>query len=66
MLIKLVEQLDRVLDPVPKPFIQEASQLELKPLPFYLRYIFLGDNNTLPIILSIPCLQPRLKLLMLC
>ncbi|XP_077248777.1 uncharacterized protein LOC143888286 [Tasmannia lanceolata] len=31
-----------------KPSIEEATQLELKPLPFNLCYVFLGDNCALP------------------
>ena len=35
-----------------KPSIEDSPTLELKPLPDYLKYIFLGPNNTLPIIIS--------------
>lgn len=52
MLKKLVEPLDRVLGPLPKPSVEEAPKLELKPLLSYLRYVFLGVNNTLSVILS--------------
>lgn len=37
-----------VLGTSPKPSIEEAPQLELKPL----LHIFLGVKNTLPVILS--------------
>ncbi|XP_075489567.1 uncharacterized protein LOC142528407 [Primulina tabacum] len=36
----------------PKSSIEEPPTLELKPLPPHLKYIFLGKNNTLPIIIS--------------
>ncbi|XP_055812065.1 uncharacterized protein LOC129881982 [Solanum dulcamara] len=49
---KNVEPLNRELGPSPKPSLEEAPKLELKKLPAYLRYVFLGINNTLPIILS--------------
>ena len=52
MLKKVVEPLDRVLGPAPKLSIEEAPKLELKQLPAHLRYAFLGDNSTLPVILS--------------
>ena len=35
-----------------KPSIEEPPQLELKPLPEFLKYVFLGPNNTLPVIIS--------------
>ncbi|XP_055830780.1 uncharacterized protein LOC129899790 [Solanum dulcamara] len=49
---KNAETLNRKLGPSPKPSIEEAPNLELKPLLAYLRYAFLGVNNTLPVILS--------------
>ncbi|XP_062113339.1 uncharacterized protein LOC133824470 [Humulus lupulus] len=36
----------------PKPSIQEPPRLELKPLPSYLKYAYLRDNETLPVIIS--------------
>ncbi|XP_062120434.1 uncharacterized protein LOC133834738 [Humulus lupulus] len=36
----------------PKPSIQEPPKLELKPLPSHLKYAYLGDNETLPVIIS--------------
>ncbi|XP_075475256.1 uncharacterized protein LOC142505999 [Primulina tabacum] len=36
----------------PKSSIEEPPTLELKPLPPHLKYIFLGKNNTLPVIIS--------------
>ncbi|XP_016731571.1 uncharacterized protein [Gossypium hirsutum] len=38
--------------PIFKPSIEEAPTLELRPLPPYLKYVFLGDHNTLPVIVS--------------
>jgi hypothetical protein len=34
------------------PSILQASKLELKPLSDNLEYVFIGDNNTLPIIIA--------------
>jgi hypothetical protein len=33
------------------PSILQAPELELKPLPNNLKYVFIGDNNTLPVII---------------
>ncbi|XP_038687540.1 uncharacterized protein LOC119986923 [Tripterygium wilfordii] len=40
--------------PIPRavPSIQQAPKLELKPLPTHLKYVFLGDAETLPIIIA--------------
>ncbi|XP_062089685.1 uncharacterized protein LOC133796224 [Humulus lupulus] len=35
-----------------KPSIQEPPKLELKPLPSHLKYAYLGDNETLSVIIS--------------
>ncbi|XP_015162183.1 uncharacterized protein [Solanum tuberosum] len=48
-----LDLLNRVLSPPPKPYIEEAPRLELKALPAYLRYAFLGEDKTLPVILSL-------------
>ena len=34
------------------PSILQAPKLELKPLPDNLKYVFIGDNNTLPVIIA--------------
>nr|XP_027067751.1 uncharacterized protein LOC113693402 [Coffea arabica] len=34
------------------PFVVQAPVLELKPLPEHLKYAYLGDNETLPVIIS--------------
>ncbi|KAM6543736.1 hypothetical protein CsatB_008183 [Cannabis sativa] len=36
----------------PKPSIQEPPKLELKPLPSHLKYAYLGENDTLPVIIA--------------
>ena len=36
----------------PKPSIEEPPTIELKPLPFHLKYVFLENNDKLPIIIS--------------
>ncbi|OIT31839.1 hypothetical protein A4A49_58883, partial [Nicotiana attenuata] len=47
------EELDRsVTLTIPRPSIEEASKLELKPLPAHLRYAYLGNSETLPVIIS--------------
>ncbi|XP_070014382.1 uncharacterized protein [Nicotiana sylvestris] len=38
--------------PPPKPSIEEAPKLELKPLPSHLHYAYLGSSDTLPVIIS--------------
>ncbi|XP_070008018.1 uncharacterized protein [Nicotiana sylvestris] len=38
--------------PPAKPSIEEPPKLELKPLPSHLRYVFLGPNSTLLVIIS--------------
>ncbi|KAM6586871.1 hypothetical protein CsatA_009476 [Cannabis sativa] len=36
----------------PNPSIQEPPKLELKPLPSHLKYAYLGENDTLPVIIA--------------
>ena len=38
--------------PPAKPSLEEAPKLDLKVLPPHLRYIFLGTDDTLPIIIA--------------
>ncbi|XP_015161562.1 uncharacterized protein [Solanum tuberosum] len=38
--------------PPTKPSVDEPPKLELKALPSHLRYVFLGKNNTLPVIIA--------------
>ena len=35
-----------------KSSIEEAAQLELKPLPPHLKYVFLGKDDTFPVIIA--------------
>nr|XP_009803998.1 PREDICTED: uncharacterized protein LOC104249301 [Nicotiana sylvestris] len=44
--------LNRLEGPPPKPSIEEAPKLELKPLPPHLQYAYLGDSDTLLVIVS--------------
>ncbi|XP_070022219.1 uncharacterized protein [Nicotiana sylvestris] len=46
------EPLNRPNGPPPKPSIEEAPKLELKPLPSHLHYAYLGSSDTLPVIIS--------------
>ncbi|XP_077246044.1 uncharacterized protein LOC143885887 [Tasmannia lanceolata] len=46
--IQNVEPVGPLATSLPKLSIEEAPQLDLKPLPSTLRYAFLGDNCTLP------------------
>ena len=41
----------RVLGPPPEPSIEKTSKFELKKLPSHLRFAFLGEYKTLPVIL---------------
>ncbi|KAF3650187.1 hypothetical protein FXO37_18588 [Capsicum annuum] len=62
--IKLDLDLKNRESPPVKPSIIEPPQLELKPLPFHLLYVFLGEYNILPIILAgdlEPCQVDGLK-----
>jgi hypothetical protein len=34
------------------PFVKEAPRLELKSLPKHLKYLYLGENETLPVIIA--------------
>ncbi|XP_016747625.1 uncharacterized protein [Gossypium hirsutum] len=36
----------------PQPFIEDFPTLELKPLPLHLKYTYLGENNTFPVVIS--------------
>ncbi|XP_038894603.1 uncharacterized protein LOC120083118 [Benincasa hispida] len=36
----------------PKPFLEQPSTVELKRLPNHLKYAFLGQNETLPVVIS--------------
>ncbi|XP_015168696.1 uncharacterized protein [Solanum tuberosum] len=45
--------------PPAKPFIEEPPKLELKVLPPHLRYVFLEDSNTLPMIIVVDLLEKQ-------
>ncbi|KAL6553119.1 hypothetical protein OROGR_006961 [Orobanche gracilis] len=45
--IKLIEQHKKI-----PPSTEQAPELELKPLPEHLKYVYLGKNETLPVIIS--------------
>ncbi|XP_070022719.1 uncharacterized protein [Nicotiana sylvestris] len=50
---KKFEELDMpVILTLPRPSIEEAPKLELKQLPAHLRYAYLGNSKTLPVIIS--------------
>lgn len=46
-------------EPKQKASVEETLILELKPLPKHLKYAFLGDNKTFPIIIakSLTCVE---------
>ncbi|XP_070056975.1 uncharacterized protein [Nicotiana tomentosiformis] len=46
------EPLDRPIGLPPKPSVEEAPKLELKPLLSHLHYAYLESSNTLPVIVS--------------
>ncbi|XP_019259383.1 PREDICTED: uncharacterized protein LOC109237523 [Nicotiana attenuata] len=51
--VRKFEELDRpVTLTLPRPSIEEALKLELKPLPAHMRYAYLGNSETLPVIIS--------------
>ncbi|XP_070049100.1 uncharacterized protein [Nicotiana tomentosiformis] len=50
--------------PPAKPSIEDPPQLELKPLPYHLRYAFLGPKSTLPIIISSGLLDVQVEQLL--
>ncbi|XP_075080483.1 uncharacterized protein LOC142165984 [Nicotiana tabacum] len=45
-------ELEKRATPPAKPSIEEPPKLELKPLPNHLKYVFLGPDSTLPVIIS--------------
>lgn len=49
---------------IPKSSIQEPPTLELKPLPTHLKYVFLGENETLPVIIASDLTQDQEKSLL--
>ncbi|XP_059288412.1 uncharacterized protein LOC132041732 [Lycium ferocissimum] len=56
------EPLEREIGPPPKLSIEEPPKLELKPLPAHLKYAFLGDGETLPVILVVELTNEEVKI----
>ncbi|XP_070014521.1 uncharacterized protein [Nicotiana sylvestris] len=57
-------ELKKRATPPTKPSIEEPPKLELKPLPAHLRYVFLGPDSTLPIIISSGLLDVQVEQLL--
>ncbi|XP_070009496.1 uncharacterized protein [Nicotiana sylvestris] len=57
-------ELEKRATPPAKPSVEEPSKLELKSLPAHLRYIFLGPDSTLPIIISSSLLDVQVEQLL--
>ncbi|XP_049399939.1 uncharacterized protein LOC125864032 [Solanum stenotomum] len=55
--IKLDIDLKNRESPLAKPSTEEPPNLELKTLPSHLKYVFLGANNTLPVIIAAEFLE---------
>ncbi|KAI3670822.1 hypothetical protein L1987_87464 [Smallanthus sonchifolius] len=47
-----IESLPVEINSGTKPSLEEPPTLELKDLPSHLKYVFLGDNDTLPVIIA--------------
>ncbi|XP_070005293.1 uncharacterized protein [Nicotiana sylvestris] len=58
-------ELEKRATPPAKPSIEEPPKLELKPLPDHLRYVFLGPDSTLPVIISSGLLDVQVEWLVL-
>ena len=50
--------------PLPPPTDENAPVLELKPLPSHLRYAYIGENETLPVIVSASLSNSQLEKLL--
>ncbi|KAJ8775284.1 hypothetical protein K2173_020288 [Erythroxylum novogranatense] len=50
---QVIEPLNNSKDEVAKPSIEVPPELELKQLPHHVKYAYLGENSTLPVIVSI-------------
>lgn len=55
------DSLNRTLNPSHKPSIKEDLKLKLMALPSHLKYIFLGDDDTLYVIRSAQLFNVQLK-----
>jgi len=49
---KLLLDMKNHASPPARPSVEEAPKLELKALPPHLRYVYLGEENTLPVIIA--------------
>ncbi|KAJ8748520.1 hypothetical protein K2173_003419 [Erythroxylum novogranatense] len=49
---QVIEPLNNSKDEVAKPSIEVPPELELKQLPHHLKYAYLGENSTLPVLVS--------------
>nr|XP_016513457.1 PREDICTED: uncharacterized protein LOC107830425 [Nicotiana tabacum] len=54
-------ELEKRATPLAKPSVEEPPKLERKPLPAHLRYIFLGPDSTLPVIISFSLLDVQVE-----
>ncbi|XP_015163825.1 uncharacterized protein [Solanum tuberosum] len=61
--IKLDIYLKNRESPPAKPSAEEPPNLDLKVLPSHLKYVFLGANNTLPVIIAANLLERQVKFL---
>ncbi|XP_022024976.1 uncharacterized protein LOC110925329 [Helianthus annuus] len=59
-----VESLPEHIDTHLKPSLESPPQVELKELPKHLKYAFLGDNDTLPVIIAANLTKAQEKALM--
>ncbi|XP_070022076.1 uncharacterized protein [Nicotiana sylvestris] len=57
-------ELEKKATPPAKPSVEKPPKLELKPLPAHLRYVFLGPDSTLPVIISSGLLDVQVELLL--
>ncbi|XP_070002016.1 uncharacterized protein [Nicotiana sylvestris] len=57
-------KLEKRATPPAKPSVEEPPKLELKTLPAHLRYVFLGPNSTLPVIISSGLLDVQVEQLL--
>nr|XP_016502100.1 PREDICTED: uncharacterized protein LOC107820352 [Nicotiana tabacum] len=57
-------ELEKKATPPAKPSVEKPPKLELKPLPTHLRYVFLGPDSTLPVIISSGLLDVQVELLL--
>ncbi|XP_070014995.1 uncharacterized protein [Nicotiana sylvestris] len=57
-------ELEKRATPPAKPSVEEPPKLELKPLPAHLRYVFLGPDSTLPVIILSSLLDVQVEQLL--